>query len=347
MKGARLLGVAAAAIVAAFLAVSGSAGNRTGEFTFDAFPGPGRVTYDEIIAYKATFTNVGNSTFTQAAFRMRIPYAQVGSPPYAQASFVSSTCPTTPVVVQAPAGPEWVCGFGKLTPGQAGTPQLKLTVLWRAPTLASPDDCPGCLKTNGRWTIKEGVNDTADPNDAFPPGGKNVDATILSSGPGSTETLLAGGYETQAVATCDAHTSPGNLRTNPLISLTNPVSTKFCLPAFTLPTGSQDLGYVTTITETSGNARRSEVCIAALGTTCGAGYVDANFSPKLVTHVFQVAAGALPAHYAITQVFHNGVLLTGATCAATGDCVVSISFDSATGIWTIVATSPTNGLWDW
>ena len=346
MKGVRLLAAGVVAILATTVVAVGTAANRDAEFSFDAFPGPGRVTYGENIAYRATFTNTGGSAFTHVIFRMRVPYVETGSPPFAQATAVSSTCPSTPVVVNTTSGPEWTCTFGKLTPGTAGTPQLVLTVVWKVPDSTATANCDNCLKTNGRWTIKEGVNDPADPNDAFPPGGKPVSATLLAAGNNAAETLAAGGYETGA-ASCTSPASPGNLRTQPVISLANPVSTKFCLPAFTLPVGSSELGYATTITETSGNARHAEVCIAALGTNCAPGYVDANFSPQLVTHVFQVADAALPKGFKITQVFHNGVLLTPATCTASGECVLSIDLDNKTKIWTIVATAPGNGSWDW
>jgi hypothetical protein len=39
--------------------------------------------------------------------------------------------------------------------------------------------------------------------------------------------------------------------------------------------------------------------------------------------------------------------MTAATCAAAGDCVVSINLDNKTKIWTIVVTAGTNGYFDW
>jgi hypothetical protein len=125
------------------------------------------------------------------------------------------------------------------------------------------------------------------------------------------------------------------------------VSTTVCFPPFTIPSGSPDLGFQTVIEETAGSARKSDVCVADLGTNCGPTYVDANFAPQVVTHVFRVLDAALADPHGITAVRHDGVLVTPATCAATGLCVLSIDLDHATGIWTIVATSPTNGSWDW
>ncbi len=121
-----------------------------------------------------------------------------------------------------------------------------------------------------------------------------------------------------------------------------------CFPPFTIPASKPiDLGFATMLTETAGSARKSEVCIANLGTNCGPAYVDANFAPQVVTHVFHVLDAALADPHGITAVRHNGVLVTPATCAASGLCVLSIVFDHGTGVWTIVATSPTNGSWDW
>ena len=345
MKGAwGRLALACAVVLTTFAAVgAGSAANRTGVPTFDAFPGPGTVTYGENIAYRATFRNAGGSTFTHVIFRMRIPYVELGSPPYEEATPVVSTCPSTPVVVSTSRGPEWTCDFGKLVPGSGTAPQLVLTVIWRVPPRAAATNCD-CLKTNGRWTIKEGVNDTSDPNDAFPPGGRDVerDASRLRVG---RKRVAEGRRVRDRPVSCAGTDPPGNLRTNPLVSLTNPVTTTVCLPPF--PITVTDLGHATTITETSGNARRAEVCIAALGTNCGAGYVDATFAAPYVTLVFRVAAGALPKNYTITQVSHNGVVMTAATCAASGDCVLSIDLDKKKKIWTIVVTSGTNGLYDW
>ena len=76
--GLRRFALACVLVVAATVAVAGgSAANRDGDPHFDAIPGPGRVTYGENIAYRATFENLGGSTFTQVKFRMRVPYARV------------------------------------------------------------------------------------------------------------------------------------------------------------------------------------------------------------------------------------------------------------------------------
>lgn len=338
-RGWGRLALALVVLVGAVVIVSGgSAGPREASATFAAFPGPGQVTYGELIAYRATFTSLSGTSLTHVRFRQSVPV--VGS---FAATYDSSTCPSTPTTVSTPSGLEWVCDFGQVA---AGSPELELTIVWRAPVLPDdPDGCSSCLVSTGRWTVKEGINDPADPNDTF---GLTTTAATLLAGDGGGETLLAGGYET-AYTSC-ATSASGNLHTQQAISIANPVSTTFCLPAgaFTvIPPGSGDLGYATTIAETTGNARHSEICIAALGTNCGSSYVDANFFPNVVTVVFQVADAALPKGYKITQVFHNGALLNAATCAAVGDCLLSINLDNKTKIWTIVATSGTNGQWDW
>ena len=171
MKSAwvRLALVCLAATAAAVAVGGGSAGNRVAEATFAAFPGPGRVTYAENIAYRATFTNTGGSNFTKVTFRQSVPVANGQA-----AQLVNHSCPSAPTIVDG----EFRCAYGSLAPGTAGTPQLVITVIWKVPTLALPDGCD-CLATTGRWTIKEGVNDPADPNDAF--GRTDIVSTLLAT----------------------------------------------------------------------------------------------------------------------------------------------------------------------
>jgi len=343
MKGALgKLALACLVIVAAATLVAvGSAGPRDGAGTFAVFPGPGRVTYDELIAYRATFLNKSGTALTHVRFRQSVPVVgTVAATPY------SHTCPSTPTTVSTPTGDEWVCDFGQVP---ANAPPLKLTIVWRAPTLVGdPDGCEGCLVSTGRWTVKEGINDPADPNDTF---GKTTTFATLVAGDGGTETLLAGGYETAFTSCATPSSASGNLHTQQAIGVANPVSTTFCLPegAFTIiPLGSGDPGYATTITETNGNARRTDMCLAALGANCDDSYVPLSLFPGAVfTVVIKVADAALPNGYKITSVSHNGTPMTAATCAASGDCVLLIDLDNKTKIWTIVVTSGANGNYSW
>ena len=332
---------------AAILTTAGSAGPRLADVTFEAFPGPGQVTYGQQIAYKATFQNMSGTTLTHVIFRQSYPKANgVESTP------VDDTCPVAPVTITKADGSHvWTCDFGNQS---ANAAPLALTIVWQVPPQGTAtSNCTNCLVSNGRWTVKEGVNDVSDPNDAFPSGaGIDVFATLLASNSGGGENLKAGGYETQGTSCADA-AGPGNLRTNPDVGLGNPVATTVCLPPFTIPSSNLvDLGYVTQITETLGNARHSEVCVATLGTNCGPGYVDANFGlldpPQVITHVFHVADGALPKGYKITWVSHNGgAQVVEGACDANNFCVLSIHLDNKTKIWTIVVTTPTNGYFDW
>lgn len=349
MSWGRLVLALTAIAGAAILASGGSAGPRAANVSFDAFPGPGQVTYGEQIAYKATFQNTSGTTLSHVIFRQGYPVANgVEATPVAGLN----TCPTTPVTLTKSDGSHvWTCEFGNLS---ANAPKVGLTVVWQVPAQGSAtDNCPNCLVSNGRWTVKEGVNDVADPNDAFPQGGKDVFATLLASNKGGKETLKAGGYETQGTS-CADETGAGNLQTNPDVNLGNPVSTTVCLPSFGRPANGVDLGYVTQITETKNNARHAEVCVAQLGTDCATGYVDADFSlldpPGVITHVFHVADAALPNGYKITAVSHNGGPATAqGACDTNGFCVLTIRLDNVKGtkIWTIVVTSPTNGYFDW
>lgn len=343
MNGAwmRRLALAGAALVATAVAVGGgSAGQRAALVTFEAFPGPGMVNYGEFISYRFTFENTSGTTLTKVMARQSVPVAASQ-----HATFVASTCPSTPTTITTSSGPEWICDFGNQP---ADAPPLALTVVWKVPTLASTDNCVDCLVSNGRFTTKDGPNDVTDLNDAFPPGGLTVTATLLAAGAGGGETLLAGGYETTSVA-CTNPTDPGNLQTNPVISLANPVSTTACFPPFVIPpTNLVDLGFAAVLRETAGNARHTEVCIAALGTNCGATYLDATFGAPYVTHIIHVADGALPKGYRITGLSHNGnPPLEEGECSGPGECVLLIDLDPQTKIWTLIATSDTNGLWDW
>ena len=323
----RLAFACLAILAAAIGAGGGSAGNRTADVTFDAFPGPGSVTYEENIAYTLTFENTGGSNFTHVEGRQRVPVATFEGTEY-PATLIASTCGA---VIQ---GNEAICSFGNLPPG---SPPVEATLVWRAPTIPSATGCDGCLVSGSRWFIKEGKETNA--NEVFP--SEDVAASLLG-GEGTDEKLNAGSYE---ITACSDPLGAGSLRTNRVVSLADPVSSTFCIPSV-IPTAT-DLGHTTTITELPGNARHSEVCIAALGQDCTPGYLEADFSPEVVTFVFRVADAALPKGYKITQVFHNGVLLTATTCAVNQECVLSIKLDNKTKVWTIVATSPTNGLWDW
>ena len=87
------------------------------------------------------------------------------------------------------------------------------------------------------------------------------------------------------------------------------------------------------------------MCIAALGTNCSPTALDATFGAPYVTHVFQVA---LPNKDEITEVSHNGnPPLAEGECSAPGECVLVIDQNKKTKIWTIEATSGSNGYWDW
>jgi hypothetical protein len=339
------------------LAGGGVAGKRTPlniPATFAAFPGPANVTYGEFISYKATLKNDSGTNLTHVKFRQIYPeVVRDGNAPVPTGPPVDSNCPTTPTTIQVTvdgvAKSQWICDFG---PVDASADQLTLIVVWNAPSVGSTAvNCGGCLTSNGRWTVKEGANDTSDPNDTFPkPTGVDVPATLLAVG-GTQETKRAGGYET-AGASCADTEAAGNLRTNVDVTKDNPVSTTVCLPDFTLTAAQKKLGlgYATTITEA--NARSAQVCIADLGKSCDeSGPVDVTFTNALVTHIFHVAVAGLPKNYEITTVSHDGVAL--AACPVPNPnpdpagCVTIVPPKGNYKIWIIVATAPKNGLWDW
>ena len=221
----------------------------------------------------------------------------------------------------------------------------------------------------GRWWIKEREATTTnghrqdDENDTFPAGGITVTATLLAD----DDPNKAGCFETGA---CADPLGEGSLSTDPNVDAANPVSTTFCLPTFaTSPTA---LGVAATIDEgpaVSGDPGhpalgRSVVCIAGLGQACGAegSYTPYNFGTvSPVRFVFRISAAALAKGDKITKVFHNGVALPKCPSTNANGCVVSITPPTTKysyskhggppstnkGIWTIVATAPTNGSWTW
>ena len=330
--------VVAGAVV---LVSGGSAGPRTPtsiKVTFDAFPGPAEVTFGEYIAYRATFKNETGTTLTKVRFRQTYPTAlgELAVP-------IDSTCPVEASTITRPDGKqEWICDFGT----RSGPAPLALTVVWQVHPLEGEANCPGCLVTNGRWTVKEGTNDVGDPNDSFPPFGKDVPATLLASGSGGNEFLKAGGYETTP-ASCAGTDPPGSLRTNPVLHADdNPLSTTVCLSfALTDEQLKTDLGYATTITETEGNPRHSEVCIAKLGTNCTPGHVDEVFS-DYITHIIRVADAALDNGEKLTGISHNNAALQPCPNTDPNGCLFSMNLDNKTKIWTFIALSKSNGQWD-
>jgi hypothetical protein len=345
MKSTRLrLTLACLAILGAAIAVAGgTAGNRTADVTFAAFPGPASVTYAENIAYSVSIENTGASTFTQVAFRQRVPAATVGTTTYA-ATLVASSCGA---VVQDGFA---VCEFPNL-----GSHQVqRATLVWQAPAIPSSTGCTDCLVTDGLWLIKEGK--PTNSNEVFAT--EVVEASLLA-GQGSNETTRAGGYETES-AVCSA--AGGNLRTNQALSAGNPVSTTICLPAFVIPSGSIDLGYASTIVESLSQQfasahpelGESNVCVAELGENCVPGHTSVNWGDKRARHIFRILDSALTTNpKKITDVYHNGVLLP--PCAGSNadpgfahGCVVDIARPTGKEkVWVVLVDAPINGPFSW
>lgn len=334
MKGAvwRLLVVGALALVAVVVVGGGSAGNRLADASFEAIPAPGSVTYGKTIAYNAIFDNISKANFTHVEFRQLRPVATFAGQTYA-AAFVAASCGALDDKGDTdPTNDEVVCSFGELRADDA--PEELITV-WRAPTIPSSTGCPDCLQSDAMWLIKEGK--LTNSNESFP---LHEDVELLGN-QGTQELLRASSYELPGQCPSGGF----NLSTNQTLSRDNPVASSFCLPSFVAD--ATYLGLATTITEVQGNARRSEVCIAALGETCGASYQAADFGPAVVRYRFDVFNPALKGP--ITEVRHNGELLTPATCQRTEnpECLVSLTYDQSTRTWTIVATSETNGPYSW
>ena len=326
----RLL-VACLAVAGAAIAVAGgSAGNRVLNATFDS---GGSVTYGKTIAYTATLTNDNKANFTHVTFRQTRPVATFNGQAFF-AAFVTSSCGALDLKGDTdPSNDELVCEFGDLTPG---APAEELTSVWTAPTIPSGTGCAACLKSTGTWLIKEGKATNLNETVVF-----TEDAELLGND-GTAELLRATSYELPNQ--CD---QPGevNLSTNQALSKDNAISSSFCLPPFAAD--ATHLGLLTSITELKSNPRHSEVCIAALGETCAGTYVAADFGPGVVKYLFRLFGPGIKGG-PINDVRHNGELLTQATCEreVNPECVVSITYDQSTQIWTVITTSETNGPWD-
>ena len=327
MKRARgRLVVACLAVAAAAIAVAGGgAGNRVGTPTLEAVPGPGAVSYGQNIAYTASFSNDGSSTFTHATYTMAPPVIQATGE---TATFVKASCGSID------SAGVLTCDFGQLRSGELD----RLTVVWNVPAGDSKVGCTDCLVANSTWLINE--NKSTNGNETFTQA-ETADLIGSSATEPVNNQLRAGGYE---ITGCT--TGGSSLNTNQAVSKSNPVATSFCLPGFS--TTTTDLGLATTITETAGNPHGSEVCVAALGQNCPAGTrADFGSSSGVITFTFRVSADALPKNYQITKVFHDGHEVTSTTCSTDNECVKSIKFDKKTNIWTIVTTAETNGPWSW
>ncbi len=358
----RLAAVCALAVTAiAVVAPGGSAGKRSLDFTFEAVPGPGEVTYGENIAYRAEISNDSGSTQTHVIFRMGTPYTGSSTDPVPAAEFVDSTCPVNDGqgvwVTYADGTSEWTCDVGTLAATTDGAPQVTLSIVWRVLPSAATQDCDDCLNADARVTVKEGLNDQTNPNDAFLPGNEQLPATLLAANSDASQnTDSAGGYEIEA---CTDPAGASSLRTKQKLDAQNPVSTTVCIP--TIPTDANNLGLATTILEQASQSGdpghqslgRSDVCVAQLGQNCGPyGSYDAQDfgTAHPLTLVFRIADAALPNGERITVVYHNGDPLPTCVLSPTNanGCTDSIVRSGGpVKIWTIVVTSPTNGFYNW
>ena len=315
----------------------GGAGNRFAEPTFEAIPAPGSVTYEKTIAYFATLKNDNKANFTHVVFRQFRPVARFDGKTY-PATFVKTSCAAWAWDQKGDAdltNDEIVCDFGDLGPGESE----ELTVVWRAPTIPSETGCGACLGSDAVWLIKEGKQTNL--NESWP---FHEDVELLGN-QGTQEVLRASSFVLPEDVDPDCLPDGFNLTTNTqALSKDNAVTSGFCVPSF--DADAVHLGLAATITEFKGNARRSDVCIAGLGETCGEGYAAADFGPDVVLYVFNVYGPALKGG-PIKEVSHNGEVLTPETCARDEDpeCLVSLTYDKDTQIWTIIATSETNGSW--
>ena len=214
MKHARgRLLVACLVVAASAVAVAGgSAGNRVGTPTLEAVPGPGAVSYGENIAYTASFSNDGNSTFTHTTFKMAPPVIQATGE---TATFVKASCGAVD------SAGVLACDFGNLNARAVA----RLTVVWNVPAGDSKPGlhrAPTASSPTSTWQINE--NKSTNGNETFQ---QSAGADLIGTSPQDpvSNQLRAGGYE---ITSCAAGGS--SLSTNQAVSKSNPVATSFCLP---------------------------------------------------------------------------------------------------------------------
>lgn len=369
-----LVGVVAASAIAVLLPggsaadPGGTAAERAVDFTFEVVPGPGEVTYGENIAYKAEISNTSGTMLTHVIFRMRTPFVGSIDDPVPAAQSPNSTCPQNGgqgvTVTNADGTVEWTCDFGNL-PAFTGDPaekaQTTLSVVWQVLPSTSLVDCPNCLQTSARVTVKEGLNDQTNLNDAFLPKNEQSPATLLAAdSDDSQNTKSAGGYETAA---CTPASGQASLLTKQKLDpVANKVSTELCITQ--IPTSPTNLGLAATISEGlshPGNPgfpelETSDVCIAAPGANCGlfGQYTPQVFDPAHpIIVVLRIPDDALDAGHKIRNVWHNYDALTnpdplplcGTNPVPLNGCLDGPPTQSKgrVKIWTIVVKTLTNG----
>ena len=247
----RLLVACLAVIGAAIAVAGGSAGNREGDVTFEALPGPGAVSYGENIAYRSTFDNTNRFRLHADPVRPDAAGRDVGRRRLHRGD-CKDVLRRDGVVdrhEERRGSDERRVRLQRSAAAPArGRPR------WSSSSGASrrashpPRDAIRCLKTEASWLIKE--RKSTNGNETFPKERPDRGLGAAAREPReSNETLRAGGYELGA---CSGNSK--SLSTNQAISLGNPVTSSFCLPPFA--TSGVNVGIATSITELDGNARQ-------------------------------------------------------------------------------------------
>jgi hypothetical protein len=130
------------------------------------------------------------------------------------------------------------------------------------------------------------------------------------------------------------------------------------LPLFTLPDGSIFFGYASWIVESFSQQHpsahpelgESDVCVAALGESCGAGHIPVNWGTERARQIFRILDSAITTNpRKIEQVTHNGVPLPPCTGPKADPdfaqgCVFPIGPPSGVPkVWVVVVDAPING----
>ena len=354
--GSRRLRLSVAFLViigATLFASGGSAGNRTAEVTFQALPGDS-VTYGESYATTTSFTNTGNSMFTQVQLRQLVPTGASGS-----ASLVTSSCGA---VIE---GNEAVCTFGKLSSG--GT--LTATLVWGAPASGA-----GCdrLSDDGRHMAHQGREADQLERGVRVPGrcllgiaarrrrvaGEEEGRRLRDARRRSRDVRLRGRQP--------AHEPGAHERRPGLLDGLPARHSRSRRAASSSDTRRRSprprRGPRTARTRSSGSPSSAS---RTLGQSCVDGYTPVNWgTTNKARHIFKILESALSGPKTITKVFHNAAELPKCSANPTfaQGCVVSITPPASSStrsesssthspptprIWTVVADAPINGPWNW
>ena len=222
----RLLVACLAVIGAAIAVAGGSAGNRDGDVTFEALPGPGAVTYGENIAYRSTFDEHDTARSSRRSeFVQTRPVATLDDAHTATSSTSAASLSIDTKNDADPANDELVCDVRRSS--GPGRPAKVTSLSGHAPAdIAAPR--VRRLPDRRGHVAHQGAEADQRERDVPASDGRSRSRRQLLAGHGSTRRSRRAATSSRAATVATARASA---RTRPSVS-TNPVTSSFCLPPF-------------------------------------------------------------------------------------------------------------------